>query len=712
MSFQRCLTLASPKGGTMAATSSRYRNWTSRQRLRRGCQLVSPGGKMLDGVEQAFQQQGHQQLPVQPGSATILPLFRQIPQSKDRFHPLEIPFNLPAATIPGQHGRRVQHRRQHVGPDKEVPRQQQSRPRQLLLLLGGSLPQRPPLPAGRPAVSFDRHQPPRVVTPTMADDSRPLPNLSDSRRTQFRDQPERFSLDVEQWQRLVVDSHQDVPAGLGDVGDPRRGAVASVPQQQITRSHRDSLEGLTPMNIGDFDEVALQILQIDAEVNPPVGAEAAGPADGRGIDGADATTVGQRRGGVTLPKLVGHPAQPLLSRSKPLEQSHGRDVTPTGLLDAGDRLLEGTAAGQVNQQGSQQDGGIGKTASAPQCTQDESLLLPARRQELTHQWPVIQLLYTCIGIHLEKNTDLRPRQPSLKLTPMGVHPPYSSRTVSSLHFRPREDPRREVIRMEPQEPNPISSSAPAGTATGGSASSTNTGGTPVRGRAGAVHVWVLGAGVVATFLSWLLIEATLGTFKPKGTANRFMGSTFLIPGAQERASTETRNAVLAFGLMGAAVGLVLGATGSLARRLHSCRAAAVLGLVLGAAAGAGAALVAVPAASRVHERNPGNMSLEMASSLIAHGGPWGAVGAVGGLAFGLGFGGRGRAVRGLLGGLVGAVAVAILFEVVGALALPDTKTMEPVAATWGIRLLAQSLAVITTAVGIAALVADSADRRC
>ena len=196
----------------------------------------------------------------------------------------------------------------------------------------------------------------------MADVSRPLPNLSDSRRTQFRDQPERFSLDVEQWQRLVVDSHRTCPR-LRRRGDPRRGAVASVPQQQITRSHRDSLEGLTPMNIGDFDEVALQILQIDAEVNPPVGAEAAGPADGRGIDRADATTVGQRRGGVTLPKLVGHPASSCSAASKPLEQSHGRDVTPTGLLDAGDRLLEGTAAGQVNQQGSQQDGGIGKTAA-------------------------------------------------------------------------------------------------------------------------------------------------------------------------------------------------------------------------------------------------------------------------------------------------------------------------------------------------------------
>ncbi len=264
--------------------------------------------------------------------------------------------------------------------------------------------------------------------------------------------------------------------------------------------------------------------------------------------------------------------------------------------------------------------------------------------------------------------------------------------------------------METREPNPIPSSPPARAAGGSSAPSTDTGGTPVRGRAGAIRFWALGAGVTATLLSWLLIEATLGSFKPKGTANQFMGSTFLIPGAQERASSETRNAVLAFGLMGAAVGLVLGATGGLVRRSTRTASAAVLGLVLGAAAGSGAALVAVPAASRVHERDPGNMALEMASSLLARGGPWGAIGAVGGLAFGIGLGGRGRAVRGLLGGLAGAIAGAILFEVVGALALPGTKTMEPIAATWGIRLLAQFLAVISTAAGVAAFVSDSADR--
>jgi hypothetical protein len=95
---------------------------------------------------------------------------------------------------------------------------------------------------------------------------------------------------------------------------------------------------------------------------------------------------------VTLPKLVGHPAQPLLGSSKPLEQGDRRDVTPTGLLSAGDRFLERTAASQVDQQGSQQDGGIGKASGTTLRTQEEGLLLPARRQKLTRSWPIIQLL--------------------------------------------------------------------------------------------------------------------------------------------------------------------------------------------------------------------------------------------------------------------------------------------------------------------------------
>jgi hypothetical protein len=254
---------------------------------------------------------------------------------------------------------------------------------------------------------------------------------------------------------------------------------------------------------------------------------------------------------------------------------------------------------------------------------------------------------------------------------------------------------------EAADAKPVAAAAPADVA-----------GRPGSGRSRAVRLWALGAGTGAALVSWLLIEATRETFQPKGTARQFVGSTFLFAGWQEREAAAARNAALALGLTGAVAGLALGLTGGLARR--STRAAAVaalLGLVLGAAAGAGAALAAVPLASRTHERDPGNVSVEMAASLLLHGLPWAAVGAVGGLAFGIGLGGRDRAGRGLLGGLLGAVAGAFLYEMIGALALPATKTIEPIAASWGIRLLAQLLAVIPAAVGVAALVPDRGDGR-
>jgi hypothetical protein len=259
--------------------------------------------------------------------------------------------------------------------------------------------------------------------------------------------------------------------------------------------------------------------------------------------------------------------------------------------------------------------------------------------------------------------------------------------------------------METHDSTPIPSSGAVDAQPSGSAVPA---GVPVSlgsGRSPAVRFWALGAGAGAALVSWLLIEATLDSFKPEVKTAQFGAMTFLLPGSQERASAVTRNAALALGLMGATVGLAFGMAGGLAR--PSARAgalAALLGLVLGAAVGAGTALAAVPLASRVRERDPGNMSVEMASSLCVHGLPWAAVGALGGLVFGIGLGGRGRAGRGLMGGLLGAVAGAFCYEVIGALAWPGTKIIDPIAATWDIRLLGQLLAVIPAAAGIAALV--------
>jgi hypothetical protein len=248
--------------------------------------------------------------------------------------------------------------------------------------------------------------------------------------------------------------------------------------------------------------------------------------------------------------------------------------------------------------------------------------------------------------------------------------------------------------MSSHDPSPSSPSSATGTAPV----------VPAPASVGAARLWAIGAGALAALASWLLVEATLGTFRPRSTTERFMGSMFQIVQSGQQAAASVRNAALAFGLTGAVAGLALGLAGALARRSARAGAvAALLGLAAGAAAGSGTALALLPVASRLHDRDPGNMSAEMLSSLLAHGSTWGVVGASAGLALGVGLGVAGRAVRPLAGGLVGALIGAVLYELIGALALPDVKILEPVPATWGLRLLAQILAVIPAAVGAALL---------
>jgi hypothetical protein len=57
------------------------------------------------------------------------------------------------------------------------------------------------------------------------------------------------------------------------------------------------------------------------------------------------------------------------------------------------------------------------------------------------------------------------------------------------------------------------------------------------------------------------------------------------------------------------------------------------------------------------------------------------------------------------------VAGAFLFELIGALAMPDVKILQPIAATRDVRLIAQASAVITAAAGVAALVPSTTRRR-
>ena len=78
-----------------------------------------------------------------------------------------------------------------------------------------------------------------------------------------------------------------------------------------------------------------------------------------------------------------------------------------------------------------------------------------------------------------------------------------------------------------------------------------------------------------------------------------------------------------------------------------------------------------------------------------------AVGAAAGFGFALGLGIE-RPVWWLssaFGGLLGAVAAAVLYEFVGAIAFPLDKTSEPVSATIGTRLFAQLVVAVLTAAG-------------
>jgi hypothetical protein len=218
-----------------------------------------------------------------------------------------------------------------------------------------------------------------------------------------------------------------------------------------------------------------------------------------------------------------------------------------------------------------------------------------------------------------------------------------------------------------------------------------------------VRVWALAltAGVIAGFASWLIGETFRGRFNPPVAAAsgprasaemkaRFVG---------EAQAAATLEASFAFGALGAVLGLTLGLAGGFAR--GSARAAwiaAIVGPILGGAAGAGISRALLPIYFRILDPDHGDLIL----AILIQGGIWPVIGAAGGAAFGIGLGDRGRAVRASLGGLLGALAGVLVYEMVGAVVFPLEGTSSPLSATWGTRLFAR-LALTTSASAGAAM---------
>jgi hypothetical protein len=156
------------------------------------------------------------------------------------------------------------------------------------------------------------------------------------------------------------------------------------------------------------------------------------------------------------------------------------------------------------------------------------------------------------------------------------------------------------------------------------------------------------------------------------------------------------SATMTFATMGGLLGISMGLAGGLASRsVIAGLAAGISGLLLGAAAAASISHVLVSNffKSRIPE------STDLVLPLLTHGAIWSAVGVIGGLAFGLGAGGKGRWKATVLGGLVGAAAATIVYEIVGAVAFASSKTDLPLAGSSTTRGMAQLLVTILTAAG-------------
>ena len=217
--------------------------------------------------------------------------------------------------------------------------------------------------------------------------------------------------------------------------------------------------------------------------------------------------------------------------------------------------------------------------------------------------------------------------------------------------------------------------------------------------------------LLALALAAGLLAGVASSFAGEVIVNRYENET--VPARKLRPSPEDLgrfrdarlySAALTFTAMGGFLGLTMGWAGGLAR--HSVFAgarAAILGLLLGTAVVAPLALVLVSNFFKRHNPHTGGLLLP----LLTHGAIWSAVGAIGGLAFGLGLGGRGRWKATAVGGLVGAASATVVYELVGALAFALDRTDLPLSTSITTRGMAQLLVAILSAMGVVLALAQS-----
>jgi hypothetical protein len=270
--------------------------------------------------------------------------------------------------------------------------------------------------------------------------------------------------------------------------------------------------------------------------------------------------------------------------------------------------------------------------------------------------------------------------------------------------------------MHADEPLSSAASPPSSSSPQGAADSASS--RPSRVRAGLrCPLWLVtaGAGIVAGLAAGFAGEITgeaipISVVFPPGYEN--MGGyqkdavRAMAVGKAEKI-LEQKKAAAAYGLLGALLGISMGLTGGwFLGSLRLGFASAVMGLIVGAAVGAGISFAAVPLFFRYQDpESSGLLLLFMTHATIFVG-----IGAAAGLALGNSLGDRQALGRAVIGGSLGALIGTFLIEAFISLAYPLMRTYQPVPSERLPRLMAHLCVAICTAL-VAGLVVGTPIRK-
>jgi hypothetical protein len=213
-----------------------------------------------------------------------------------------------------------------------------------------------------------------------------------------------------------------------------------------------------------------------------------------------------------------------------------------------------------------------------------------------------------------------------------------------------------------------------------------------------IHAIALAAAIVAVVSCWLVGEMTREVFKPRLVSTPFFGRVNIGPSTETQNIADSRNAVLAFAILGGVTGLALGFAGGLgARSFFRGAIVGVGGLALGSLVGALTSISMLPLLYRQLVPDPN----DLLTPILFHGGISAAIGIVGGLAFSIGMGRGPHAARAMTGACLGALAGAIVFHLLSEFVFADSSSGRPVPSSSSARLLARFLVIVPTAFGAA-----------